>query len=128
MKREIISQQAPRPIGPYSQAVGFGSLVFFSGQIGADPQTNKMLSEDVEDQIRQVFKNIEALLKQDNLTKQQVLKVSIFLKDMNDFVLVNKHYQDFFSQVKIYPARETVEVSQLPLNAHIEISLIAGKQ
>ena len=120
----IETRQAPGAIGPYSQGVVFGGFVFFSGQIALTPE-GIFLDEDIETQTKQIFKNIEALLKAAQITKQDVIKTTIFLKDMSDFDRVNRLYAAFFKNHK--PARSCVGVSELPKGAKIEIEVIAKK-
>ena len=123
MRKIIYSENAPKPIGPYSQAVQAGNTFYFSGQIGLDPKTGSFDSEtDVEVQSKRVMSNIAALLEEAGLDWNHVVKTSIFLKDMNDFPKVNDAYAKYFSDV--FPARETVEVSRLPKDALVEISVI----
>ena len=123
MRETIFSENAPAPIGPYSQAVRVGNTYYFSGQIGLDPKTGDFLSDtDVVIQTNQVMKNISALLKDQGMTTSNIVKTSIFLKDMNDFPKVNEEYSNWFKDV--FPARETVEVSKLPKAALVEISVI----
>jgi 2-iminobutanoate/2-iminopropanoate deaminase len=125
MRETIFSENAPAPIGPYSQAVQVGNQFYFSGQIGLDPQTGQFTSLDVAEQTHQVMKNIQAIMDVKGLTFRDVVKTSIFLKDMNDFPKVNEVYAHYFKEV--YPARETVEVSRLPKDALVEISVICVK-
>ena len=123
MRETIFSENAPAPIGPYSQAVRVGNTYYFSGQIGLDPQTGNFVSDsDVVMQTNQVMKNISALLNDQEMTTSNIVKTSIFLKDMNDFPKVNEEYSNWFKDV--FPARETVEVSRLPKDALVEISVI----
>jgi 2-iminobutanoate/2-iminopropanoate deaminase len=123
MNKEIIStSDAPSAIGPYSQAVKSGHLVFLSGQIALDTSGN-IVSDDVQAQTHQVMKNIAAILKTVNADYSAIVKTSIFLKDMNDFAAVNAVYASYFSGD--FPARETVEVSRLPKDVRVEISVIA---
>jgi len=123
MRETIFSENAPKPIGPYSQAVKSGNTIYFSGQIALDPQTGAFVSEtDVVAQTNQVMKNIGALLESCGANYSNIVKSSIFLKDMNDFPKVNEAYAKYFSDV--FPARETVEVSRLPKDALVEISVI----
>lgn len=123
MRETIFSENAPEPIGPYSQAVRVNNTYYFSGQIGLDPESGEFVSEtDVVLQTQQVMKNIIALLVEENLTTSNIVKSSIFLKDMNDFPKVNDEYSKWFKDV--FPARETVEVSRLPKDALVEISVI----
>ena len=123
MRETIFSENAPEPIGPYSQAVRVNNTYYFSGQIGLDPESGEFVSQtDVVLQTQQVMKNITALLVEENLTTSNIVKSSIFLKDMNDFPRVNDEYSKWFKDV--FPARETVEVSRLPKDALVEISVI----
>jgi len=127
MRETIFTKNAPAPIGPYSQGVRFGNTYYFSGQIALDPTTGHFVSDtDVKLQTQQVMKNIEALLTEAGLTFDNIVKTSIFLKSMNDFPLVNEEYAKSFSS-GVYPARETVEVSRLPKDALVEISVICAK-
>lgn len=126
MDQQIIyTKNAPEPIGPYSQAVKSGNTFYFSGQIALDPATTTMVEGDVSAQTKQVMANIGALLKEAGLEYSNIVKTTIFLKDMNDFPKVNAVYGGFFTSN--YPARETVEVSRLPKDALVEISIIAVK-
>ena len=125
MKSIINIPNAPVPVGPYSQAVNYNGLIISSGQIGINPKTGILSSDSLESELIQIFENIDALLLASNLKKENILKCSIFLKNMNDFDEVNEIYSRFFEQP--YPSRETVEVSRLPKDANIEISFIAGK-
>jgi 2-iminobutanoate/2-iminopropanoate deaminase len=127
MREIIYSENAPKPIGPYSQAVRVGNTFYFSGQIGLDPKTGAFDSEtDVEIQSKRVMSNIGALLDAAGLDWNHVVKSSIFLKDMNDFPKVNAIYGSVFTEGN-YPARETVQVSRLPKDALVEISIICVK-
>jgi 2-iminobutanoate/2-iminopropanoate deaminase len=124
MKKEILTSSAPAPIGPYSQAIDTGSMVFCSGQIPLDPSTGAIVGEgDVEAQTRQVMRNISEVLKQAGLGFQQVIKTTIFLKSMADFPKVNAVYAESFQAP--YPARSTVEVARLPKDVAVEIEVIA---
>ena len=125
MKKEIIySNQAPTPIGPYSQAVRFGNLLFCSGQIALDEETGELVQASIELETKKVMENIEALLKSVGLSWVNVLKTSIFLSDMTLFSAVNSIYDTYFDVN--FPARETVAVKQLPRNANVEISITAA--
>jgi 2-iminobutanoate/2-iminopropanoate deaminase len=122
-KSVIYSPQAPEPIGPYSQAVQAGGLLFVSGQIAIDQVTGKIISNDIKSETEQVMKNIEAILTAAGVTFASVAKCTIFLKDMNNFPHVNEIYGKYFPSQP--PARETVEVSRLPKDVNVEISCIA---
>ncbi len=125
MKSIIEIPNAPSPVGPYSQAVKYNGLTIASGQIAIDPKTEILDTSSIENETTQILKNIDALLKAGNLKRDNILKCSIFLRDMNDFNKVNEIYGSFFN--KPYPSRETVEVTRLPKDANIEISFIAGE-
>ncbi len=125
MKEAINSDKAAQPIGPYNQAITYGDLLFTSGQIAINAEGD-FLNETIETETHQVFKNIIALLAERKFTLSQVLKVSIFLKDMDDFNVVNTIYSNYFEGT-VFPARETVQVAKLPKDARIEISIIAAK-
>lgn len=124
MKKVITSKNAPAAIGPYSQAVetSGSKLVFLSGQIALDPATGQLVNGGIEAETKQVMRNIEGILKEMNATFDQVVKSTIFLKDLNDFTTVNQIYGAFFRQNP--PARSTVEVSRLPRDAKVEIECI----
>ena len=125
MKSTIEIPNAPSPVGPYSQAVKYNGLTIASGQIAIDPKTGILDTSSIENETMQILKNIDALLKAGNLKRDNILKCSIFLRDMNDFNKVNEIYGNFFNTP--YPSRETVEVARLPKDANIEISFIAGE-
>ena len=125
MKSTIEIPNAPSPVGPYSQAIKYNGLTIASGQIAIDPKTGILDTSSIENETHQILKNIDALLEAGNLKRENILKCSIFLKDMNDFNKVNEIYGNFFN--KPYPSRETVEVARLPKDANIEISFIAGE-
>lgn len=115
---------APRPIGPYSPAIAFGNLVFISGQGPVDPSSGLRVEGDITAQARQVFANLEALLKAAGSSRSQVLKVSVFLQDLDDFKKMNAEYAAFFEGCT-YPARTTVQAARLPLDILVEIDMIA---
>ena len=123
MKTVIHSQNAPAPIGPYSQAVKVGSMLYLSGQIALDPYTGLMLQDSIEQETTQVMANIKAILSEAGIDFSAVVKTSIFLSDMNLFGAVNAVYEQYFKTD--FPARETVQVAGLPKNANVEISVIA---
>lgn len=124
MKKNIYTKEAPEPIGPYSQAIEAGKFIFLSGQIAIDVDTGKLINKNIEAETNQVMRNIESVLKASNRTFDNVVKSTIFLKDLNDFTLVNEVYSKYFKN-KVSPARETVEVARLPKDANVEISVIA---
>ncbi|TAE73971.1 MAG: RidA family protein [Bacteroidetes bacterium] len=124
MKEIVLNTNAPAPIGPYSQATLLGNLLFVSGQIALDDK-GELHKEDIKIETHQVMKNLGLILQQAGFSFEDVLKCTIFLKNFNDFQLVNEVYGSYFQ--KNPPARETVEVSRLPKDVNIEISCIAGK-
>jgi 2-iminobutanoate/2-iminopropanoate deaminase len=124
MKQIIHTSDAPAPIGPYSQAVRHQDTLYLSGQIALDPATGKLVIDTLEEETHQVMRNIQALLSKAGADLSRVIKTSIFLKNMDDFSIVNEVYGSYFSED--YPARETVEVSCLPKNVNVEISMIVG--
>jgi 2-iminobutanoate/2-iminopropanoate deaminase len=123
MKQIISTTHAPTAIGPYSQAVKTGNILFMSGQLGIDPSTGDFVSGLVTKQTEQVFKNIQAILAAANLSLQNVVKTTIFLTDIAYFSEVNEVYGEYFCEP--YPARSTVAVKTLPKNALVEIEVIA---
>ncbi|MDA9727133.1 Rid family detoxifying hydrolase [Bacteroidota bacterium] len=123
MKQEIYSNKAPEPIGPYSQCIKHGNLIFISGQIAINRETNKIISNNILDETKMVMENLKYILEKCNCSFKNVVKCSIFLSDLNLFDDVNKIYSKYFSEP--YPARETIEVSKLPKNVNLEISAIA---
>lgn len=126
MPKEIIfAPNAPAPIGPYSQAVSTGNMVFISGQIALDQSNGTFVNGNIKEETAQVMKNIEFILKASGLNFSNVVKSTIFLKNMGDFPQVNEVYGSYFKELP--PARETVEVSKLPKEANVEISCIAVK-
>ena len=123
MKTIIYSSKAPDPIGPYSQAVRSGNTVYISGQIPIDQKSGEFIMEDIESETHQVMKNIGYILEAASLDYHNILKCSIFIKNMSDFPQINNVYEKYFKSEP--PARETVEVSRLPKNVNVEISCIA---
>lgn len=121
-KKIIVTNQAPAAIGPYSQAVQSGNLLFTSGQIPLTPE-GELVTGDIQDQARQVFQNLEAVLKEAGYSFQDVVKATVFIADMNDFAKVNEIYAEYFGENR--PARSTVQVARLPRDAGVEIELIA---
>lgn len=121
--QKIETNSAPAAIGPYSQAISTGELVFTAGQIPLDPATMQIVDGDIEAQTSRVLKNLEAVLKAAGSSLQQVVKTTIFLKSMSDFPKVNAVYAEYFRATP--PARSTVAVAELPLGAHVEIEAIA---
>tara|TARA_A100001234_G_scaffold212406_1_gene213890 strand:- start:243 stop:623 length:381 start_codon:yes stop_codon:yes gene_type:complete len=124
MKKSINIKNAPNPVGPYSQAIIHNNLMYASGQIAIDPKSGLLINDDVEKELRQILMNIDALLEAAQISRKNILKCAIFLKNMDDFNVVNKIYADYFDAP--FPARETVEVARLPKDVNIEISFIAA--
>ena len=126
MEKKIIrTDNAPAPIGPYNQAIQFGNMLFISGQIPIDPKTGNLVQENIQAETRMVMDNLKAVLQEAGMDFTDVLKTSIFLKDMGQFGQVNEVYGSYFSDNA--PARETVQVAGLPKGVNVEISMIAGK-
>jgi 2-iminobutanoate/2-iminopropanoate deaminase len=121
-KEAIISEQLPPPVGPFSPAIRSGGLIFFSGQVGVDPVTGKLVADGVEAEARQIFANLGVLLEAAGKSFADVARVGVFLTDIADFAAVNAIYGQAFEQP--FPARTTVGVAALPLGAHIEIELL----
>jgi len=121
---KIETENAPKAIGPYSQAVRAGNLVFVSGQLPINPKTGKVDESSIEGQTRQVLTNIQAILHATGLSFGHVVRTEIYLKDLQDFTLVNQLYAEAFTS-SIQPARQTMQVAKLPLDVKIEISCIA---
>ena len=126
MKTIIETPNAPAPIGPYNQAVLSGNMLFVSGQIPIDPQTGDLVEGDIKKETRQSMENISAILEAAGMTFENVIKTSIFLSDMHQFSGVNEVYGSYFDPATA-PARETVEVANLPKFVNVEISVIAVK-
>lgn len=119
----VNSPDAPAPIGPYSQAVKAGNTLYISGQIPFDQATGEMINENITEETHQVMKNIEAILSEAGMTFDNIVKCSIFIKDMNQFATINEAYGVYFKSNP--PARECVEVARLPKDVNVEISCIA---
>ena len=125
MKTIIKTDKAPAPIGPYNQAVLAGNMLFVSGQIAINPATSELVTTNIEDETHLVMNNLKAILEEAAFGFENVVKTTIFLSDMRTFGKVNEIYGSYFASQ--YPARETVQVSVLPRNANVEISVIACK-
>ena len=124
MKKKVIhTEKAPKAIGPYSQAIQAGDFLFLSGQIPLDPKTGELVKGDIRQQTQRVLENIKGILESQKLGMENVVKVTLFLKDIGNFNQVNEVYATYFPSSP--PARSTVEVSKLPRNAEIEIEAIA---
>lgn len=124
-KQVIETSNAPAPIGPYNQAIKAGNTLYVSGQIPINPATGELVTSSLVDEAHQVLKNVAAVLEAAGYGFADVVKTSIFLKDMNDFAAVNDVYGSYFTEAE--PARETVAVAGLPKNVNVEISVIAWK-
>ncbi len=124
-KNVIYSANAPEPIGPYSQAIQAGDLLFVSGQVAIQKSSGNIITGNIQDETHQVMKNLGEILKAASLNFSNVVKCTIFLTDMNNFPKVNEAYGSYFANQP--PARETVEVSRLPKDVNVEISCIAVK-
>ncbi len=123
-KQAVSSPAAPKAIGPYSPAVRAGQLLFVSGQVSIEPASGTYMAGDIKAETRRVLENIGALLKAGGLDFSAVVRTTVFLSDMNDFVAMNEVYAGFFTEP--YPARATVQVARLPRDARVEIDVIAA--
>lgn len=125
MKKIIYTKNAPNPIGPYNQAIVNNGILYTSGQIAIDINSGKLVAASIEDETKLVMQHLSEILKSANSDFSEVIKVSIFIKNMNDFAKINAIYARYFDEENA-PARETIEVARLPKDANIEISLIAN--
>ena len=125
MKKIINTENAPKAIGPYSQAILSGNTLYCSGQIAINPDTGSLVIDNITEETNQVMKNILAVLKASDMNFENIVKCSIFMKDMNDYSAINEVYAKSFSEYP--PTREAVQVSVLPKNVNVEISVIAVK-
>ncbi|MEO0076679.1 MAG: RidA family protein [candidate division WOR-3 bacterium] len=123
MKKVIFSDKAPRPIGPYSQAIQVGNLVYLSGQIGILPETGNLVAGGVVAETKQIFANLQAILASINCTFDDIIKTTVYLTDLSKFNEMNNIYSQFFT--KDFPARATIQVSALPKGASVEIEAVA---
>ena len=126
MKKIINTKNAPAPIGPYNQAILTGNTLYTSGQIALHPNTGELVNSTIEEETKQVMENMKAVLKAAEMTFEDVIKSSIFITNMNDFGKINEVYGSYFN-AETAPARETVEVANLPKFVQVEISMIAVK-
>ncbi|MDO5972076.1 RidA family protein [Flavivirga aquimarina] len=126
MKKIITTSKAPAPIGPYNQAVLSGNTLYTSGQIAINPETGDLVLDDIKTETIQVMQNLKAVLKAADMTFENVIKASIFISNMNDFIQINEVYGSYFND-DTAPARETVQVARLPKDVNVEISMIAIK-
>ena len=125
MKSILISSKAPKPVGPYSQAVSFGEFIYSSGQVGLNSE-GKFVFDDVQDQTKQTLENLKSILEDNGSSLENVIKTTVYLRDMNDFKPMNEIYAEYFGSS--LPARSTVAVVGLPLDAKVEIEVIAFKK
>ena len=125
MKKIIITKNAPAPVGPYNQAIEYNGVLYASGQIAINPATGELVMGTIEEETHQVMKNVQAILTEAGLTFEHVLKCSVFVSDMNNYSRINAVYAEYFNE-DTAPARELVEVANLPKFVNIEISIIAG--
>jgi 2-iminobutanoate/2-iminopropanoate deaminase len=125
MKKIITTEKAPAPIGSYNQAVMFGNMLYTSGQIAIEPKSGKLITDTIEAETTLVMQNLKAILEAANMSFKNVIKSSIFVSDMNDFSKINAVYGQYFNP-ETAPARETVEVANLPKFVNVEISVIAA--
>jgi 2-iminobutanoate/2-iminopropanoate deaminase len=125
MKTVINTTNAPAPIGPYSQAISAGNFVFVSGQVAINPDTGELILDDIKTETKQVMENIKSILIEAGIDFSNIVKTSIFLKDMQSFSQINEVYGTYFKDH--FPARETVQVAGLPKNVNVEISVTAFK-
>lgn len=125
MKEIINTEKAPKPVGPYSQAIRAGNMIFCSGQIPINPETGKPVDGGIEEQTAQVIENLKAVIEEAGCTLDDVVKCTVFLKDMNNFKQMNSVYDKYFGNSK--PARAAVEVSRLPLDVMVEIEAVLVK-
>ena len=126
MKKIIYTENAPNPLGPYSQAIQVGNTLYCSGQIAINPATGELVLDNLENETKQVFSNLKAVLEAADMTFENVVKCSVFLSSMESFSAINKIYAEYFDEASA-PARETVEVANLPKFVNVEISAIAVK-
>jgi 2-iminobutanoate/2-iminopropanoate deaminase len=124
MKDVILTTRAPKPIGPYSQAIKCNGLLFVSGQVALDPQSGNFVGTDVKQQTERVMENVKGILEAAGASFHQVVKTTVFLKDMNDFAAMNEVYAGYFGAAA--PARSTVQAARLPKDALVEVEVIAS--
>lgn len=126
MKKIITTAKAPAPIGPYNQAVLSGNTLYTSGQVALNPETGELVLDNIKAETRQVMENLKAVLDAAEMSFDNVVKASIFISDMNNFLEINNVYGSYFNDANA-PARETVQVARLPKDVNVEISMIAVK-
>ncbi|MGC8572816.1 MAG: RidA family protein [Caldisphaera sp.] len=126
MKEAVFTDKAPKPVGPYSQGIISNGFLFISGQVPLDPKTGKLVSDDFEEQVKRVLENLKAILEASNLSFDDLVKVTVFMKDPSKFSTFNNIYSKYFKGQ--YPARSVIFVNDLPVNAQIEIEAIAARE
>ena len=126
MKKVLDTPNSPKAVGTYNQAVESNNFIFTSGQVGIDPVTNKLVKGGLKNELNQVLNNIDTILKDSKLNRRHIVKLTVFLIDINQFNVVNSVFKKFFDSIE-FPARSTVEVSKLPLGASVEIECIASR-
>lgn len=124
MKKEVITDAAPKAIGPYSVAIEVEDFIFLSGQIPVNPETGE-IKETIQEQTNQVLSNIDGILKEAGVTKENIVKTTVFMDDLNEFTEMNAVYEEYFT--KPYPARSCIEISRLPKDVKLEIECIVKK-
>lgn len=122
-KKVISTDKAPKAIGPYSQGIVAGNMIFTSGQLAINPETGELVQDDIQKETRQALENLKAVLKEGGATLNDVVKVTLYIKDMNQFGKINEVYEEYFSENK--PARSCIEVARLPKDGNVEVEAIA---
>ncbi len=122
MKEVISTDKAPKAVGPYSQGIKVGNLLFTAGQIGINPETGKLVTDSIENEVTQIMNNLSAIAKAAGTDLSKVIKTTIFMDDINNYKAINEVYAKFFDTAP--PARSAFQVAALPLNAHVEIEMI----
>ena len=126
MKKVLHTPNSPKSVGTYNQAIECNNFIFTSGQIGIDPASNKLVEGGITKEINQLFQNIDSILKDSNLDRSHIIKLTVFLIDIDQFGIINEAFKEFFGSIE-FPTRSTVEVSKLPMGANVEIECIASR-
>ncbi len=126
MKKVLNTPNSPKSVGTYNQAIESNNFIFTSGQIGIDPASNKLVEGGITKEINQLFQNIDSILKDSNLDRSHIIKLTVFLIDIDQFGIINEAFKEFFGSIE-FPTRSTVEVSKLPMGANVEIECIASR-
>ena len=126
MKKVLYTPNSPKSVGTYNQAIESNNFIFTSGQIGIDPASNKLVEGGINKEINQIFQNIDSILKDSNLDRSHIIKLTVFLIDIDQFGIINEAFKEFFGSIE-FPTRSTVEVSKLPMGANVEIECIASR-